>query len=155
MMETGTKMLNVPYKGGALALNDLISGQTQIMFPQLPVVMGAAKNGQVRALAVSTLKRATQMPDVPTISEAGLPGFSVGGWNAIYGPRGLPKNVLDILGKATLAPPCRILRCLQGWRTSAFSRLAWPRKKLRLIFNSEFVRWQKIVDGSGLKLRQD
>ena len=78
MMETGTKMLNVPYKGGALALNDLISGQTQIMFPQLPVVMGAAKNGQVRALAVSTLKRATQMPDVPTISEAAVARFQCG-----------------------------------------------------------------------------
>jgi tripartite-type tricarboxylate transporter receptor subunit TctC len=146
-------MLNVPYKGGALALNDLISGQTQIMFPQLPVVAGAAKSGQVKALAVTTLKRAAQMPDVPTISEAALAGFNVGGWNAIYGPRGLPKNVLDILGKAAVAA-VQDPEILARLADLGVQPLGMGSDAAAAYFDSEFVRWKKIVDGAGLRLRQ-
>ena len=153
MMETGTRMLNVPYKGGALALNDLISGQTQVMFPQLPVVVGAAKNGQVRALAVTTSKRATQMPEIPTISEAALPGFHVGGWNALYGPRGLPRNVLDILSKAVVAA-VQDPEVLTRLGDLGVQPLGMGSKEATAYFNSEFVRWQTIVDGAGLRLRK-
>jgi tripartite-type tricarboxylate transporter receptor subunit TctC len=153
MMESGTRMLNVPYKGGALALNDLISGQTQIMFPQLPVVAGAAKSGQVKAIAVTTLKRAIQMPDVPTMSEAGLPGFNVGGWNAIYGPRGIPKNVLDILGKAAVAA-VQDPEILARLADLGVQPLGMASEDATTYFDSEFVRWQKVVDGAGLRLQK-
>jgi tripartite-type tricarboxylate transporter receptor subunit TctC len=153
MMESGTRMLNVPYKGGALALNDLISGQTQIMFPQLPVVAGAAKSGQVKALAVTTLKRAIQMPEVPTMSEAGLPGFNVGGWNAIYGPRGMPKNVLDILGKAAVAA-VQDPEILARLADLGVQPLGMASEEATIYFDSEFVRWQKVVDGAGLRLQK-
>src|SRR5262249_32159704 len=86
MMETGTTMLNVPYKGGGVALNDLMAGSTHVMFPQLPAVIGAALNGQVKPLAVTTSTRLSQLPDVPTLAETVLPGFNVGGCNALYGP---------------------------------------------------------------------
>ena len=73
------------------------------MFPQLPVVLGAAQNGQVKALAVTTRNQLSQLPDVPTLAETELPGFNVGGWNALYGPRGLPNDVRDILSNAIVS----------------------------------------------------
>ncbi len=92
MMETGTKMLNVPYKGGGVALNDLRAGTTQVMFPQLPAVIGLAQSGDVKPLAVTSNYRLSQLPDVPTLSEALLPGFHVTSWNVILAPKGLPDD---------------------------------------------------------------
>ena len=75
MLQTGTKMVDVPYAGGGQALSDMMAGSTQVMFPQLPAVLGLINSGQVRALAVTSARRLSQLPDVPTLSESGLPGF--------------------------------------------------------------------------------
>ncbi len=77
MLQTGTKMVDVPYAGGGQALSDMMAGTTQVMFPQLPAVLGLINSGQVRALAVTSARRLSQLPDVPTLSESGLPGFHV------------------------------------------------------------------------------
>src|SRR5215471_20137843 len=77
MLETGTRMVNVPYKGGGVALNDMMVGTTQVMFPQLPAVLGLVTSNQVRALAVTSRYRLSQLPDVPTLNESGLMGFHV------------------------------------------------------------------------------
>ncbi len=100
MLTTGTKMVNVPYKGGGVALSDMMAGTTQVMFPQLPAVLGLITSGQVRALAVTSRYRLSQLPDVPTLSEIGLPGFHVTSWNELFGPRGLPDDVRDLLSRA-------------------------------------------------------
>ena len=100
MLETGTKMLNVPYKGGGVALNDMMAGTTQVMFPQLPAVLGLVKSGSVRALAVTSRYRLSQLPDVPTLSEVALPGFHVTSWNELFGPRGLPDDIRKTLSDA-------------------------------------------------------
>ncbi len=99
MLQTGTKMVDVPYKGGGVALSDMMAGTTQVMFPQLPAVLGLVKSGQVRALAVTSSNRLSQLPDVPTLDESGLPGFHVTSWNELFGPRGLPDDVRDLLSR--------------------------------------------------------
>ncbi len=95
------QLVHVPYKGNAPAMNDVIGGQLQMMFD---IVGGAQKfitGGQVRALAVTSATRNPMLPDVPTMREAGLPGYEVGGWYALYGPPKMAPALVDRLADAT------------------------------------------------------
>jgi tripartite-type tricarboxylate transporter receptor subunit TctC len=93
-------IVHVPYKGSAPALQDVIAGQDQMMFATTSGVMGFLKNGQVRALAVTTLKRTPILPDVPTMDEAGLPGFEATTWHGLVAPAGTPPQIIAALNKA-------------------------------------------------------
>jgi tripartite-type tricarboxylate transporter receptor subunit TctC len=92
---TGTDMTHVPYKGSGPALVDLFGGQVQLSFDTLPSVIGQIKNGKVRALAVTTAKRNAQLPDVPTLAEAGVPHVEMSAWYGIYMPASTPKAVQE------------------------------------------------------------
>ncbi|MBT2300705.1 tripartite tricarboxylate transporter substrate binding protein [Variovorax paradoxus] len=92
---TGVDIAHVPYKGSGPALVDLIGGQVQLSFDTLPSVIGQIKNGKVRALAVTTTKRNAQLPNVPTLAEAGVPHVEMSAWYGIYMPAGAPKTVQD------------------------------------------------------------
>ncbi|MFY9695941.1 MAG: tripartite tricarboxylate transporter substrate binding protein [Xanthobacteraceae bacterium] len=96
-------IVHVPYKGSAPALEDVIAGQDQMMFATTSGVMGFLKNGQVRALAVTTLKRTPSLPDVPTMDEAGLPGFEATTWHGLVAPAGTPPAIIAALNKAIAA----------------------------------------------------
>jgi tripartite-type tricarboxylate transporter receptor subunit TctC len=85
----------VLYKGGALALIDLVSGQIQVVVQPVPEAMPYIKSNRVRALGVTTPKRSGSLPDVPTIDEAGLPGYSFVSWMGVAGPAGMPKQLAD------------------------------------------------------------
>jgi tripartite-type tricarboxylate transporter receptor subunit TctC len=101
-------IVHVPYKGSAPALEDVIAGQDQMMFATTSGVMGFLQNGQVRALAVTTLKRTAILPDIPTMNEAGLPGFEATTWHGLVAPTGTPPAVIATLHGAlveTLADP--------------------------------------------------
>jgi tripartite-type tricarboxylate transporter receptor subunit TctC len=97
---TGTDIVHVPYKGGVLALADLVSGQVQAMFEILPTELPNIKAGKVHALGISTVKRSSQLPDVPSIAEAGVPGFDVTVWYAMYAPAKLPATIAAKLNAA-------------------------------------------------------
>ncbi|MEK8051044.1 tripartite tricarboxylate transporter substrate binding protein [Ideonella sp. DXS22W] len=90
---TGTQLLHVPYKGSGPAMSDVIGGQLTMMFDILSTARMHIGSGRVRPIAISAHKRSPSMPDVPTMTEAGLPGFDVGGWYALYGPNKLPAAV--------------------------------------------------------------
>jgi tripartite-type tricarboxylate transporter receptor subunit TctC len=92
---TGTDMTHVPYKGSGPALIDLVGGQVQLSFDTLPSVIGQIRNGKVRALAVTTAKRNAQLPDVPTLAEAGVPHVEMSAWYGVYMPASTPKAVQD------------------------------------------------------------
>ena len=97
---SGVKMTDVPYKGTGPALIDVASGQVQLMSVDLPPALPFIQNGRVRALGLAAKTRSPQAPDIPTIAEAGLPGFEVTGWYGVVAPAGVPKSVVDMLSNA-------------------------------------------------------
>ncbi len=97
---TGTEIVHVPYRGGSLAINDLISGQVHLMFESLNSIAPHARAGSVRALAVSGARRSPGFPELPTVAEAGVPGYEAGTWSGVIGPAGLPRPILDKLNAA-------------------------------------------------------
>ena len=105
---TGTDIVHIPYKGGAPAIADLIAGNVHLMFESTNSIAPHVKNGRVRALAVTGSRRASALPDVPTLAEAGVPGYEVTAWTGVIAPAGLPRPVLDRLNRtvnAAIAEP--------------------------------------------------
>jgi len=97
---TGTEIVHVPYRGGSLAINDLIAGHVHLMFESLNSIAPFARGGKVRALAVSGARRSPGFPDLPTIAEAGVAGYEAGTWTGVIAPAGLPAPILDKLNAA-------------------------------------------------------
>jgi tripartite-type tricarboxylate transporter receptor subunit TctC len=95
-------VLEIPYKGTGPALNDLVSGQFDYMVDQAVNVLPQIKSGNIKALGVSTTKRLSQLPDVPTIDESGLKGYEVTIWNGFFAPKGTSKDVVAKLNQALL-----------------------------------------------------
>jgi tripartite-type tricarboxylate transporter receptor subunit TctC len=93
----GVDMTHVPYKGAAAAMNDLIGGQTQLMFDNLASSLAQVKAGRIRALAVTTARRTPLAPELPTIAESGLPGFDINTWFGLFVPAGTPREAVDLL----------------------------------------------------------
>ena len=97
---TGTDIVHIPYKGGAPAIADLIAGNVELMFESTNSIAPHVRAGRVRALAVTGLKRSISLPEVPTLVEAGVPGYEVNAWSGVIAPAGLPRPILDKLNKA-------------------------------------------------------
>ncbi|WP_354679394.1 Bug family tripartite tricarboxylate transporter substrate binding protein, partial [Cupriavidus plantarum] len=95
--QTGTFITHIPYRGTALAVPDLISNKVQVLFDSVVSGMPHVKDGKLKALAVTSLKRSPLAPEVPTVAESGLPGFESNTWFGIYGPKGLPADIVTRL----------------------------------------------------------
>ena len=148
---TGTDILHVPYKGSAQAINDLVAGNIQMMFDNVPSIGPHAKAGRVRALGVSSPKRAAQFPDVPTIAEAGVPGYETNSWGGVIAPARLPPEILSKLvleiRKALAAPAVTDRYRLLDTEPDG----AGPEAFLALV-RSETPRWAEVVKRSGAKV---
>lgn len=96
----GIEAVHVPYRGGASAITDLIAGRVTFMFESLNSISGHARTGQVRGLAVSGEQRSVRFPDVPTVAEAGVPGYAAPTWSGLIGPAGMPRPVVDKINAA-------------------------------------------------------
>jgi tripartite-type tricarboxylate transporter receptor subunit TctC len=97
---TGTEIVHVPYRGGAAAINDLIAGRVHFMFESLNSIAPHAKSGTVRALAVSGARRSPGFPELPTVAEAGVPGYEAPTWSGVIAPAGVPRPTIDKLNAA-------------------------------------------------------
>jgi len=97
---TGIKVVHVPYRGGVSAINDLLGGHVDFMFESLNSILPAAQSGEVRALAVTGPRRSPALPNVPTVSEAGVPGYEVTTWTGVLGPAGMPRDIVMKLNAA-------------------------------------------------------
>jgi tripartite-type tricarboxylate transporter receptor subunit TctC len=151
MLETGTRMLNVPYKGGGVALNDLRAGTTQVMFPQLPAVIGLALSGDVKPLAVTSNYRLPQLPEVATLSETVLPGFHVASWNVLLAPKGLPNDIRNTLSDAVVQA-VREPDLQAKMRKLGIEPVGKGSAEADAFFLQELVRWKTVIDSSGVKL---
>ncbi len=153
MLETGTKMLNVPYRGGGGALNDMLTGSTQVMFPQLPAVISLAQAGTVKPLAVTSNYRLSQLPDVPTLAETVLPGYHVTSWNMLFAPRGLPEDIRKILSDA-IVEAVKDPQFQARMRKIGVEPAGRPSAEADKFFEDELVRWKRVIDKAGLKLEK-
>jgi tripartite-type tricarboxylate transporter receptor subunit TctC len=97
---TGTNIVHIPYRGGSLAIQDLIAGRVDIMFESLQSIAPVALDGKVRAIGVSGTTRSPAFPDLPTIAEAGVPGYAAPTWTGVIAPAGVPRPVVDRLNAA-------------------------------------------------------
>jgi tripartite-type tricarboxylate transporter receptor subunit TctC len=148
---TGTDIVHVPYKGSAQAINDLISGNIQVMFDNVPSIGPHVKSGRVRGLGVSSPRRAATFPDVPTIAEAGVPGYETNSWGGIIGPARLPKEIILKLQqeiKKALAAPAVAERYRQ---LDTEPDGGTPAEFLELV-RQETPKWAEVVKRSGAKL---
>jgi tripartite-type tricarboxylate transporter receptor subunit TctC len=147
----GVDIVHVPYKGSAQAINDLIAGQIQVMFDNVPSIGPHVKAGRVRGLGVSAPKRAASFPDVPTIAEAGVPGYETNSWGGIIGPARLPREVVQRLNaeiKAALAVPAVTERYRQ---LDSEIDGGTPEEFLALV-RRETPKWAHVVRRSGAKI---
>jgi tripartite-type tricarboxylate transporter receptor subunit TctC len=148
---TGTDIVHVPYKGSAQAINDLISGNIQVMFDNVPSIGPHVKSGRVRGLGVSSPRRAATFPDVPTIAEAGVSGYETNSWGGIIGPARLPREIILKLNaeiKKALASPTVAERYRQ-LDTEADG--GSPEEFLELV-RRETPKWAEVVKRSGAKV---
>jgi tripartite-type tricarboxylate transporter receptor subunit TctC len=150
MSMTGIKMIHVPYKGSAPALNDLAAGHIPMMFSDIPPALGMLRAGKVRALGVTTASRVPAIADVPSIAEGGLPDFDVAGWHMLVAPAKTPHEIVEKLHTeliGILAQPEIKDEIIQlGMLT--FDNP--PLEKLPGFVQSEIARWGKIVKRAGV-----
>jgi tripartite-type tricarboxylate transporter receptor subunit TctC len=149
-LQTGTKIVHVPYKGGGPAMIDLMGGQIQLIFATAASAVGPIKSGKINALAVTTLKRSALVPDLPTVAETGLKGFEANNWYGIVVPAKTPRAIVMQLNKAAttalLTPDIKELLFKQGLDVAPESPEAFG-----AYIKSETVKWAKVVKASGLK----
>jgi tripartite-type tricarboxylate transporter receptor subunit TctC len=146
----GTKMTHVPYKGGGPAMIELVGGQVQLVFATPPTAVPQIKSGKIRGLAVTTLKRSSVMPDLPTISESGLKGYDANNWYGVVVPVKTPKPIVTRLNteivKALNAPDLKELFFTQGLDPAPSTP-----EQFGAYIKSELGKWAKVIKASGAK----
>ena len=149
--QTGVDMPHVPYRGSGPAINDMVGGQVDVMFDNLPSSIEQAKAGTIRAIAVTSPKRSPALPDIPTVAEGGLPGFEAESWFALFAPKGTPPAVVDKLNaevrKALEQPDTKRRFADLGGEIRTMSP-----QELRAYVAAEREKWAKVVKASGAKV---
>jgi len=150
-LATGVKMTHVPYKGSSQAHLDLIAGSVQVMFDTTSSAMGHIKSGKLRPLAVTTPRRSAELPDVPTLAEAGVPGFEMSTWYGLFVTTGTPKDVIARLveetGKILRLPDVQArLRSLGG------DPAGMTLEQFAALNKGEFERFGKLIREANVKI---
>jgi len=149
---TGTSMIHVPYKGAAPAITDLLGLRLQLMFPALAAAQTHIQAGTLRALAVTTPRRTALAPELPTVHEAGLPGFEVGGWIGLFAPKGVAPEVLGRLQKA-IEETLKDDETRQALVKVGIEVAPAGPQVLRERFESEMRRWEKLIKTRKIELQ--
>jgi tripartite-type tricarboxylate transporter receptor subunit TctC len=150
MQKAGVKLLHVPYKGAAPAVTDAAAGQVAVLFTNYASVAPMAKAGKLRNLAITSLKRTDLVPGVPTFAESGLPGFEANQWWGLWGPVGLPQDIVDKLNTAAtkvLTNPDVIKR----FRAEGVDLMSGKPADLTAYLRSDYDRWGEVVKAAGIK----
>ena len=146
---TGTTMQHVPYKGRQFAIPDLVGGQIQLMFDNMPSALPMARDGKIRALAQTTIKRSPAAPDVPTVAET-VPGFEATTWFAVFAPAGTPKDVVARI-HAEMVRVFKLPEVADKLKTIGLEPWISTPDELAKYQASEIVKWAKVVKDSGAK----
>jgi tripartite-type tricarboxylate transporter receptor subunit TctC len=150
-MMTGVDIVHIPYKGSGPALTDLLGGQVSVMFDNLTSSIGYIKAGRLRALAVTTVKRYPELPNVPTINESGVPGYEASAWFGIVVPKATPREIVNRINsevnKAIALPDIREKLAQQGAEATPLTP-----EQFGAFIHNEVVKWAKVVKASGAKV---
>ncbi len=147
-MMAGVELNHVPYKGSGPAMQDLLSGQVKVSFAGIPNVMPHVKAGRLRALAVTTPQRAADLPDVPTVAEAGVPGYEATLWLNISAPAGTPADIVQ----RVYAETAKVLQdpeVQQGFRAAGVEPSVLDPQALGAFLRAEHEKWGKVVRETG------
>jgi tripartite-type tricarboxylate transporter receptor subunit TctC len=148
--KAGVEMTHIPYKGGGPALNDVIGGQVPVFFANMASGLAHIKAGRLRALAITGSKRSPALPEVPTMSQAGLAGYEVYEWNAIFAPAGTPATIVgklfDAISKAMHSPDVRERVAALGGEIAAL-----PPAETTAFIRAQTDLWGRVVRAGGIK----
>jgi tripartite-type tricarboxylate transporter receptor subunit TctC len=147
----GVKMTHVPYKGTAAALIDLLGGRIQLTFDTLPSAMPYVKGGKLKAIAVTSAKRTRSLPDLPTIAEAGVPGYEVTSWYGLLAPAGTPADIVRKLN-ADFVRAIRIPEVSEKMIEAGAEPVANTPEQFAEFIRSELKKWAIVVQGSGARV---
>jgi tripartite-type tricarboxylate transporter receptor subunit TctC len=146
-----TKMTHVAYKGTGPALNDLLGGHIQLIFGSAPSTIPLVHGNRLRAIAVTTTKRSAALPDLPTVAEAGVPGYEVVLWYGVLGPKGLPKNIVarwnTEIRKATKLPDMKERLASEGFDIDDS-----PPEVFQAVLKRDVEKWAKVVREAKVKV---
>ncbi len=147
----GVKLVHVPYKGSSPALMDALSGNVDLLVSSVPSAMGQIKSGKLRPLAVTSAKRSSSLPDVPTVAESGYAGFDVSTWYGLFAPARTPDGVVNRLhaevNKLLAQPDVKAAIQAQGAEPEAMSVAQFGN-----LLKTDYAKWKGIVEASGAKL---
>jgi len=148
---TGVNLTHIPYKGAGPMMQDLIGGQVDMAFDGMSTSAPQIRAGKLKALAVTTKERSFVVPNVPTMQEAGLPGYVVSTWYALWGLRGTPKEALDRMYQETVkalqAPEMK-----RVWEAQGATAGGEPPEQFAKLVSAEIAKWAKVVKDSGAKI---
>jgi tripartite-type tricarboxylate transporter receptor subunit TctC len=147
---SGTKMIQVPYKGGGPAIIDLLGGHVDLSFASIPSVQAMVTAGKLRAIAVTSSTRLATLPDVPTAKESGFPQFEVNSWYAVAGPANLPKDVVTKLN-AEIARALRLPALRDRLQAEGLEAKSSTPEEMAAYVRAEYERWGKVVKTAGIK----
>ncbi|WP_406624311.1 Bug family tripartite tricarboxylate transporter substrate binding protein [Acidovorax sp. SDU_ACID1] len=145
---TGAQLTHVPYKGSAPAMSDLLGGQIAVMFDNMPSAIQHVRSGKLRPIAVTTAKRSPELPDVPTIAEAGVPGYEATSWFGMFAPAATPKPVLDKL-HAALVKVLGQAEVKKKIAEQGGDPVAETPAQFAAFIQAEAAKWGKVVKESG------
>ena len=146
---TGTSMTHVPYKGRQFAIPDLVGGQIQLMFDNMPSALPMAKEGKIRAVAQTTAKRSPAAPDVPTVAET-VPGFEATTWFAVFAPAGTPAEVVSRIN-AEMQRVFKLPDVAEKLKALGLEPWISTPEELARYQAGEITKWAKVVKESGAK----
>ncbi|MCC7487957.1 MAG: tripartite tricarboxylate transporter substrate binding protein [Burkholderiales bacterium] len=149
-LQAGVKLVHIAYKGGGPAMLDLLGGNIQLIFATAASSIGHIKSGKIRALAVTTAKRSALVPDLPTVAEAGVPGFEANNWNGFLAPAGAPRPVIARLNKeitgALSSPDIKEFLFKQGLDAAPGTP-----EEFGAYMKQEMAKWAKVIKAAGIK----
>jgi tripartite-type tricarboxylate transporter receptor subunit TctC len=151
LFKEGAKVdiLHVPYKGGGAAVPDLLSGRVSMMLETIPNALPLARNGQMRAIGVTTKVRSSMAPDIPTLAESGLPDFDVSAWTGLFAPAGTPAAIVDRLNAETrrIAGDKQYMSLIESMGTDVASSSP---QAFGIFVRDDVARWTKVIDRAGI-----
>lgn len=150
MSSTGIDMVHVPYKGGAPSVLGLVTGEVQSLFTSIPTALPQVNAGKMRALGVSISKRSPALPNVPTIAEAGVPGYYAASWYGLLLPAGVPKPVVDLLSRH-IATAMQLPELKEPMIRQGFEPVGNTPAEFTAFLQEEIVRWDRVVRNARIK----